>query len=740
MSVVKVNYLGKRISTILPLGIRSLSSKASSQNNYISHQLDLFLSNQVSDTQSLFQSHAFIITSGHSNNIFLAAKLISFYSFFNRIDFSKQVFYSVHPKDTFLWNSIIKSHFSNGEYSRALKFYDEMCNSSTPPTHFTIPMVVAACAELLALDHGKNIHGITLKLGLFYDNSAAGSSFVYMYSKCGEMGDASRMFDEIPFRDVISWTALVIGYVQNDENEKALGCVHEMHSSGTDEEKPNSRTIEGALQASGNLGALLEVKDLISWTTIIGVYAKTRNIHECLDLFCEMLAAEIEPDWTIISCMLSRLGNSMRINEGKAFHGLVIRRNFTMNQMIINSLLAMYCKFGCMHLAGKLFHKFCGQDEESWNWMVFGYGKVGMEAKSLELFRKMHHLDLNYDLNSLVSVICSCSNLVATHLGQSLHCYVIKIGISENVSIANSLMGMYGKCNDMTMAWMIFSWMHRDVVTWNILISAYVHNGYCYEALILFDQMVSENMKPNSVTLVIVLSACAHLANLELGEKVHCYIKERGLECDLCLSTALVDMYVKCGQLGIAREIFTSLDKRDVISWNVMISGYGIHGDAKSAIEIFQQMEESGERPNALTFLSVLSACNHAGLIEEGKYLFGKMKEYCVSPTLKHYSCMVDLLGRSGNLREAEAMVLSMPIAPDGGVWGALLGACRMHNDVEMGERVAKWAIESDPGNDGYYVLLSNMYNSIGRWKDAEKVREMIKKNGVRKIAGWSVI
>ncbi|XP_042489375.1 pentatricopeptide repeat-containing protein At4g39952, mitochondrial [Macadamia integrifolia] len=784
MLVPKLNFLCRRISFFLPLRLGFHSSSTSVQSNYLNRQLDLFFSNPISDFESLLQSHSFIYTTGHSNNIFFAAKLISLYSSFNKPNFGAQVFESIHPKDTFLWNSIVKCYFSNGEYSQALKLYGRMVVSDAAPNHFTIPMAVAACAELGSLPRAKNIHGLTVKLSLFAGNPAAGSSFVYMYAKCGEMEDASLMFDEMPLRDVVAWTALVIGYVQNNDCEKGLFCLKEMLVIGEDGVKPNWRTIEGGLQACGNLGALLEGrclhcyalktgivssqviestllcmyskcgtneeallafsevpdKDLISWTSIISAYAKGGNISECVELFWEMWAADIDPDGIVIGSMLSGFGNSMMVHAGKAFHGLIVRRNFELDHMINHSLLSMYCKFGCIYIAERLFNRVCQRDSESWNWMVSGYSRIGLDSKCLELFREMQHLGFRSNINSLGSVISSCSKLGATLLGRSVHCYVIKVQIDEDVSTANSLVDMYGKFRNLNTAQNIFSRTPKDLVTWNTLISAYTRNGHSSEAVTLFDMMILEDLKPNSATLVTVLSACSHLGALKHGERVHCYIKERGFDCDLRLSTALVDMYGKCGQLAISREIFDAMPERDVVSWNVIISGYGIHGDAKSAIEIFQQMEESSVEPNGLTFLAILSACAHAGLVEEGKYLFGRMRDYGVLPTLKHYACIVDLLGRSGDLCEAESMILSMPILPDGGVWGALLSACIIHNNLEMGERIAKRAIELDPENDGYYILISNMYNSTGKWEDAERMREMMKSRGVRKRAGWSAV
>ncbi|XP_059624921.1 pentatricopeptide repeat-containing protein At4g39952, mitochondrial-like [Cornus florida] len=770
----KSNYLHKRL----------YSSSASYVVKYLNCRINFFLSNQFTDLQSLLRSHAYIITTGHTNNIFIASKLISLYASFSKPNLSTQVFDSVYFRDTFLWNSVIKAYFSNGEYPQALQLYLRMRLSDTQPNHFTIPMVAAACAELSSLNYGMTIHGLVSKLGLVAGNSAIGSSFVYMYSKCGCMEDASLVFDEIFVRDVVAWTALVIGYVQNDESEKGLECLCEMHKVGGDSERPNFRTLEGGFQACGNLGASLEGrclhglavkigigcshaiqssllsmyskcgnheeaylsfcdvfnKDLISWTSIIGVFAKFGFLTKCLGMFMEMQAAGIYPDGIVISCVISGFCNSMRISEGKAFYGLIIKKNYVVDQMVRNALLSMYCKFGLLAFAKKLFDRVHDRDTESWNIMVSGYGKIGPRAKCVELFSEMQHLGIESDSNSLVSVISSCSQLEAFHLGRCLHCYAIKSLMYENVSVANSLIDMYGKSGKLTIAWKIFCGTQKDTVTWNTLISSYTHSGHSAEALALFDEMVLKGFKPNSATLVTVLSGCSHIASLEKGEQVHNYIKEGGFQFNLSLETALVDMYAKCGQLKKAREIFYSMIEKDVISWNVMISGYGLHGDAESAIEIFQQMLQSNVRPNELTFLAVLSACMHVGLVEEGKWLFDRMGDFSVRPTLKHYTCMVDLLSRSGNLHEAEALVLSMPMDPDGGLWGALLSACKIHHNSEMGIRIAKHAIASNPGNDGYYITLSNLYTSTGRWEEAEHVKIIMKEKGVRKRAGWSAV
>lgn len=280
----------------------------------------------------------------------------------------------------------------------------------------------------------------------------------------------------------------------------------------------------------------------------------------------------------------------------------------------------------------------------------------------------------------------------------------------------------------------------KDVVTWNTLMTSYVSCGKIAEAFGLFDEMRAESYKPDIATLVILLSASSQVSSLEKGEKVHQYIKEAGFGKNTLLDTALTDMYAKCGQLTKSREIFDSMEMKDIVSWNVLISGYAMYGEATYAIEMFKKMEQTEIKPNELTFLAVLSACAHAGLVEEGKFIFSRMKDHSLMPTLKHYSCMVDLLGRSGNLDDAETLVLSMPIAPDAAIWGSLLSSCKLHSQVEKGIRIAKHAIESDPENDGYYIAISDLYSSVGMWEEVEMVRKTMKDRKVRKEVGWSTV
>ncbi|KAE8799675.1 pentatricopeptide repeat-containing protein [Hordeum vulgare] len=375
----------------------------------------------------------------------------------------------------------------------------------------------------------------------------------------------------------------------------------------------------------------------------------------------------------------------------------------------------------------------------------------------------------------LVSCVLSgLGNSGNVRRGKAFHAAIIKRNFGDSLLVANALISMYGKLELVDDAGKVFGVLHqRDAESWNLMVVLYCKAGLDVKCLELcremhcrdrdefanaligmygrcgkFDlaykifgvaKMLTEGVQPNSSTLITVISACANLAALEHGELIHSHVKDMGLEYDVSISTSLVDMYSKCGQLGIARGILDSMLVRDVVTWNVMMSGYGMHGDVKQALQLFNEMEGGSIKPNSVTFLAILSACCHAGYVDEGRKLFIRMGEYYLEPNLKHYACMVDLLGKSGHLQEAEDMILAMPIQPDGGVWGTLLSACKMHDNFKMGLRVAKKAFASDPGNDGYYILMSNSYGSAEKWDEIEKLRDTMKNHGVEKGVGFEM-
>jgi len=326
-----------------------------------------------------------------------------------------------------------------------------------------------------------------------------------------------------------------------------------------------------------------------------------------------------------------------------------------------------------------------------------------------------------------------------------IHALVSKIGLDGHTGVVNTMLDAYAKGggHDLGAARKLFDMMERDVVSWNTMIALYAQNGLSTEALGLYRKMliVGGGVRCNAVALSAVLLACAHEGAIQTGKRIHNQVVRMGLEDDVYVGTSLVDMYSKCGKVEMAWKAFQKIKGKNILSWTAMIAGYGMHGYGQEALHVFTDMRKSGLKPNYITFISVLAACSHAGLLNEGRYWYNTMKtEFGIEPGVEHYGCMVDLLGRAGCLDEAYDLIKEMKAKPDAALWGALLSACRIYKNVELAKISAEKLFELDATNSGYYVLLSNIYAEAGMWKDVERMRVLVKTRGIEKPPGYSSV
>lgn len=300
---------------------------------------------------------------------------------------------------------------------------------------------------------------------------------------------------------------------------------------------------------------------------------------------------------------------------------------------------------------------------------------------------------------TMLSLIVECGFTGALQLGKQLHAYILRNGFSVSLALTTALVDMYGKCSNIRNARALFDrTQNRDVMIWTAMLSAYAQDNCIDQAFNLFDQMRTSGVRPTKVTIVSLLSLCAVAGALDLGKWVHSYIDKERMEVDCILNTALVDMYAKCGDINAAGRLFIEAISRDICIWNAIITGFAMHGYGEEALDIFAEMERQGVKPNDITFIGLLHACSHAGLVTEGKKLFEKMVHtFGLVPQIEHYGCMVDLLGRAGLLDEAHEMIKSMPIKPNTIVWGALVAACRLHKNPQLGELAATQLLEIEP-------------------------------------------
>uniref|UniRef100_A0ACD5WZE4 Uncharacterized protein n=1 Tax=Avena sativa TaxID=4498 RepID=A0ACD5WZE4_AVESA len=433
---------------------------------------------------------------------------------------------------------------------------------------------------------------------------------------------------------------------------------------------------------------------------------------------------------------------------GRQLHLLALRSGlFPSDPFSASALLHMYHHCSRPFDARKVFDEIPSPNPVIITAMASGYVRNNLLLPSLALFRTLLVSGSAMAVDEAAALVAFSASARVSDRGitASLHALIAKIGLDMDAGVVNTMLDAYAKGGgrDLGTARKVFDMMDKDVVSWNSMIALYAQNGLSAEALRLYGSMlnVGGGIRCNAVTFSAVLLACAHAGTIQTGKRIHNQVVRMGLEENVYVGTSVVDMYSKCGRVEMARKAFERIKKKNVLSWSAMITGYGMHGHGQQALDVFNEMKRSGQNPNYITFISVLAACSHAGLLDKGRYWYKTMKkEFGIEPGVEHLGCMVDLLGRAGCLDEAYGLIKEMKIKPDAAIWGALLSACRIHKNVELAEISVKRLFELDTTNCGYYVLLSNIYAEAGMWKDVERMRVLVKTRGIEKPPGYSSV
>ncbi|KAL8518211.1 hypothetical protein ACS0TY_009544 [Phlomoides rotata] len=440
--------------------------------------------------------------------------------------------------------------------------------------------------------------------------------------------------------------------------------------------------------------------------------------------------------------VLKSCSHIMDYDLGAKVHSLVIKAGFASDDSVQTGLVGFYSKLESVEDAHKVFDDMPEKNVVAWAAIMSAYIGACRFREAVDLFRNSLERGMRPDSYILVRALSACIQLRDLGAGQHIHKCVTDMGMGRNVFVNTSLVDMYAKCGSMEKARAIFNEMHeRDIVTWGTMIQGYAANGHPKEALEMFRMMLRENLRPDCYVIVGVLSACASLGALELGEQASNMMNKNEFLLNPVMGTALVDMYAKCGQMGAAWNVFKGMKTKDLVIYNAVISGLAMTGHVKAAFGCFALVHKGGLRADEHTFLGLLCGCTHAGLVDEGRRYLSCMKSsYSITPTIEHYGSMVDLLARAGLLDEAHRMILSMPMKANSIVWGALLGGCRLHKDTQLAEHVLKILIELEPWNSGNYVLLSNIYSTNQKWAESENIRAVMSARGVQKVRGYSWI
>ncbi|CAL5436214.1 unnamed protein product [Camellia sinensis] len=510
------------------------------------------------------------------------------------------------------------------------------------------------------------------------------------------------------------------------------------------------------------------------WNTMIRGYCKAQIPVMGFSLFRRMVQERVEVDRRSFVFVLKACEMFRGFELGKLVHCRIWKVGFTSDLVVQNGLIHFYANDECLIYARQVFNESPERDVVSWTTMIDGYAQKNECDEALKLFDLMLESDVEPNEVTMITVLSACSKKGDIGLGKSIHEYVKMTNVNCTLTLINVLVDMYVKCGCLATAREIFdkmetkdvfSWTSmingyakngeldlarkcfdempkRNIVSWNAMIAGYSQNNRPKEALELFHDMEKGGLVPIESTLVCVLSACAQSGCLDLGQQIHhYYIGQKRIKLSVILANAFMDMYAKCGNIDAAAELFNEMQERDLVSWNSMIVGCASHGHAEKALILFEQMQNMGFKPDDITFVGILSACSHGGFVAQGREYFQKMERaFGMKPKVEHYACMIDLLGRIGLLEEAHALITKMPMEPDEAVWGALLNACRMHGNVELGKLAADKLLHLNPNDSGIYILLASVCANKQRWVDVRLVRSMMRERGVKKTPGRSSI
>ncbi|KAL4183506.1 hypothetical protein AMTRI_Chr11g155480 [Amborella trichopoda] len=504
----------------------------------------------------------------------------------------------------------------------------------------------------------------------------------------------------------------------------------------------NAYVLCGFIEYSGHIFRRMPHKNVVSYTAMINGFSKNGLPSNALRTFYEMKLDGVEPNEVTVVSVLPVCGKLGLFQEGRLIHSYLIQSGLKANVLVNSALVDVYAKCGSLENALQVFDKMKERNIVSWNTMISGYLDNGFGWEALNLFNEMKREGVNGDAVTCMSLLCACEHLGCLKPGCIIHGQVTRSGFELDRLVGTRLIQMYVKCGSIEDAHRVFdNLFDKDVVSWTIMILSFSENGHGDKAVKLFYEMQAKNVQLDSVALMGVLSVCGQLGVLGTGVVVHGLMEKTGFGSDVRVGTAIIDMYAKCGSLDCARKFFNGMFDRDVVSWNAMIVANGINGHGDDAIDLLTQMEHVDLRPNESTLVCVLCACSHAGLVDHGLQIFNRLiRQFSMVPNSQHYACVIDLLGRAGRLDEAYSFIKNMPMAPDAGILGALLGACRLHRNIGLGVLVAKELFELNPKDAGYYVLLSNMYAMAGLWDGVSETRVLLRSKGLKKTPGCSLI
>ncbi|XP_057465241.1 pentatricopeptide repeat-containing protein At1g18485 [Actinidia eriantha] len=717
----------------------------------------------------------------------LNTRIITMYSMCGSPSESRSVFDQLKRKNLYQWNALISGYTRNELWFEAMSMFCELLvMMEFKPDNFTLPCVIKACGGILDVGLGQAVHGMAVKMGLIGD-VFVGNALIALYGKCGFAEEAGKVFENMPDRNLVSWNSILSGFSEIGFSRESFDVLREM-LIGENGMIPDEVTLVTVLPVCAGEGkvemgmmvhglavksglseelmvtnALMDMyskcgflseaqmlfdtnggKNVVSWNSMIGGYSRSGDVDRTFGLLRKMQMGSVRmkaDEVTILNVLPVCLDKSELLTL-EELHGYSLRNGLQCDELVANAFIAAYAKCGALSSAENVLYGMENKTVSSWNALIGGYAQNGDPSRALEVFRQMTDSGLNPDSFSIGSLLLAFAHLKLLRHGKEIHGFVLRNVVETDSFIAISLLSLYIQCRKPFFAQVLFDRMeHKNLVSWNAMLAGYSQNELPDEALNLFRQMVSNGTRPYEIAITSVFGACSQLSALQLGKETHCFALKAHLTEDIFVGCSMIDMYAKCGSIELSRKVFDQQKEKDVVLWTVIIAGYGIHGRGKEAVELFEKMQTLGLKPDGFTFIGILMACSHSGLVEEGLKCFKQMQLlYEIETKLEHYACVVDMLGRAGQFNDALKLINEMPMEPDIGMWSSLLSSCRKYGETDLGEKVADKLLELGPDKAENYVLVSNLFAGSGNWDDVRRVRGRMRELGLRKDVGCSWI
>ncbi|KAF8729038.1 hypothetical protein HU200_018349 [Digitaria exilis] len=695
-----------------------------------------------SDVRSLKELHARVLTLGLGRDAILGSKILICYASLGVLPKTRLCFQGFLNDDISHWSSAMVDIFREGYPYEVILLYRGLKLRQIGLDEKTVTFGLKSCTKLRNCLLGKGMHADSLKLGLSRDKFV-GCSLVGLYSKLARMDESQKEANRVTLVSLLQ----VAGNLGAIREGKSLHCYSIRREIGVSDEVLETSLVHmytrcGAYQLAS---AILKnsKQSVASWNAMLAGLTQTGQSRNAIHYFSVMLHEhKVIPDSVTYANVISACAELHNSGLAASVHAYLIRRSIPLDVVLATALIEVYLKCTRIMRSRHLFDQLMVKDVVSYNTMIYGYLQSGMANEAIALLKEMMAECIAPNSVTVLSLLAAIADHKDFVRGRWIHGFAIRHGFCSDVDIANQIIHMYSGCGKIAAARIVFDSLEKkNLVSWTAMMMGCLFCGHAGETVQLCQLMQQHGEKPDSITVMAAVQAVSELGHLKGVKQIHCFVYRTLLEKDTKTTNSLITAYAKCGRLDLSVGLFLGLEQKDLDSWNSMISAYGRHGFYTKVLEMFKLMEEGNINPDGLTFSSVLSACSHAGLVQDGLRIFQSMTSvYSIIPQQEHYGCIVDLLSRAGHLEEGYKLIKLSTVKDKSSILCALLSACRTHGNTMLGQIIGDELLEFEQQNPGTYALVSDVFAQKGQWNKSANIRNRAKESGLRKPPGYSLI